>query len=738
MIITVIKEELDLLTALILTVREAVEAVLIIGILISLVKKTHPRHGSTFVYGGAAAAVFVSVGVAKFFGEAYATFGTSVEGLAGLLAVILLSYMVFWMGEQSRDLELRLQEKAGSALSAGKSWGLGLIAFLSVLREGIETVLFLVSSAETTPVNQIISGAAFGLLVAFVLGIILFRRLLKVNLHKFFIWTGYLLIVFGAGILGKTTASLQAAGWLPGTLPAWDSTAFLSESSPVGALLGGIIGYTATPTLLQVFVYLAYLTTALYFFTYSGQPDNGKLSEYGDPFRAIGLDYNHPLYRLMRKPWLPKLPMLILSFIFIILLLIGYWNIPMGPFTGQGNISWGIFTTNAENNLFIFLVWVIWLPLISISAVIVGRFWCGNLCPLRLMTESASKVGEWLRGRPSANAPYLRAGWVLPTSFVLITILVRVYDFQSTARKGVYLFLGIVLVALVIGLLFRKGTWCRYVCPIGGWLARIARLSILAVRARKPACEKCIDRPCLQGRVLAPPSAVIQEVAAASQAGVVSYPVARAERCPVFLAPPRLESSQHCLQCWNCVKNCPPERSGMRIGLRFPGAELFKPYSPELSEAVYISALLGLYMSVTLQGLLWPQVPFLITLALLMGLSAVVYAGLSYLVSSLTGISWREVLTTIGYAFLPMEWATAIITMGDDSLEFFNIVQPAAAVLLGIGFVWSSLLAASILLHRSSDKRRAIRGLVPVLAALFILLLFWSIRFLSGVVIDLT
>lgn len=723
-----------MLTALVLTLREAVEAALIIGLLSSLINKTRSGRGVAFVYGGATAAVLVSLAVARIFGEAYRAFGSSLEGLAGVLAVALLSYMVFWMGEQARDMQNRLRERA----AGGQSWGLGLLAFLAVLREGIETVLFLLAAAKTTPPAQVAAGAAIGVLAASLLAVLLFRGLVRVNLHRFFTWTAYLLIFFGAGILGQATVALQAAGWLPGTIAAWNTAWLISDSSPAGALLGGLVGYSASPSLLQVYVYLGYLVTALYLFRTSARPEHAGVSEYGDPFRPVGHDYQHPIYRLLRQRWVPQLPMLFLTLVFVALLATGFWNIPVGPFSGQGNLRWGPFNGQAENNLFIFLVWVVWLPLVSVSAVILGRFWCGNLCPLRLLTEGAARLGERLRGRPSPATPYLRAGWILPTSFVLITILVRVYDFQSRARDGVYLFLGIVAVALAVGLLFRMGTWCRYVCPIGGWLARIARLSVLGVRPRKPACARCAGHPCVRGRVPTPPGGAAREVAAAGEVGAEGSPLSRAGRCPAFLAPNRLESSQYCLQCWNCVKNCPQELSGMRLGLRFPGAELFRPYAPDLGEAVYIAALLGMYMAVTMQGLLWPRLPFLLTLALLMGFTALGYIGLSFAVSALAGVPWREALLTAGYSFLPMEFATAIITMGDDALEFFNVVVPAAATLLGVGFAWSLVLGASILLHRAPDKRRAMAGFLPVAAALFLLLLFWSARFLSGQVIDLT
>ncbi len=79
----------------------------------------------------------------------------------------------------------------------------------------------------------------------------------------------------------------------------------------------------------------------------------------------------------------------------------------------------------------------------------------------------------------------MRAGWVLPVSFVTITLIVKSYPVQSVARLGTYLFISILLLSIIVSFLFRKGTWCRYLCPIGGWLARIARLSILGIRPKE-------------------------------------------------------------------------------------------------------------------------------------------------------------------------------------------------------------------------------------------------------------
>jgi hypothetical protein len=180
-----------------------------------------------------------------------------------------------------------------------------------------------------------------------------------------------------------------------------------------------------------------------------------------------------------------------------------------------------------------------------------GRLWCGNVCPLRLVTDAGRSLGDWLRGRSSPTSPYLRMGWVLPRSFILITYFVKSWPIQTEARLGAYMFLTIFALAFLVGAVFRRGTWCRYLCPVGGWLARISRLSAIAVRPNADICAGCVDKPCLAGTV--------------------------AGRCPSYLNPSHLDSSRYCLECWVCVRNCPIEKSSMKVGWRLPGAELARP-----------------------------------------------------------------------------------------------------------------------------------------------------------------
>jgi hypothetical protein len=114
------------------------------------------------------------------------------------------------------------------------------------------------------------------------------------------------------------------------------------------------------------------------------------------------------------------------------------------------------------------------------------------------------------------------------------------------------------------------------------------------------------------------------------------------------------------------------------------------------------------------------------------------YLGLCWLVAPMAGMTFRQAVTTLGYIFLPLEFSAAVIAFGDDALEFFNIITPAASLLLTIGFVWSVVLGVSILRHQSRGKHRAIAASVPVAATLILLLFLWLGWYASGVVIDLT
>ncbi|MBI4336878.1 MAG: FTR1 family protein [Chloroflexi bacterium] len=703
--------------SLLVTARETLEASLVIGILLAYLAQTKNRHYFPSVWLGVGLAVAASglLGTALFLtigglaGRPEEVF----EGVVMWAAAGVLTYVLWWMGKQGRNMAKSLQGEARAALGKGSTLAITTLAFLAVFREGAETVLYLSAIASSSGGPGVITGAATGFGIAALAGYVVYKGGSRyLDLRVFFRVTTIILLVFAAGLVGKATLAFQAAGIFPGTIAVWDTSHLLSETVGVGAVLGVLVGYTATPSLLQVIFWLGYvaLVVALYV-DLGGRPREGR---YEEPFSPIGSGYQHILYRVLRWPRLTTLVPALMGLTLVLLLAVALFGIDVGPFNNQGMLRWGPFLGEEnENNLFNFVMWIAWLPLLSLGTVLLGRLWCGNLCPLRLVTDWARVPVERLTRKGSPIQPYMRIGWLLPVAFILITFFVKWWPVQTVARYGAIMFLVILALAVAVGFLFRRGTWCRYICPVGGWLARITRLSPLALRADLAVCASCHDKPCLRGTALA-------------------------GRCPAYLNPSRLESNRYCLKCWACATNCPPERASLKLGWRFPGAELLKPYAPDLWESLFVASLLGMYMatghrSVALAGLPWPLLFFG-----MIALTTIAYVAICAVSAPLAGISFRKALTVFGYIFLPVEFSAAVIAFGDDALEFFGIVQPAAAVLLAIGFIWSVILGVSILRNQSRGPLRAIASGVPLGLTLVTILFIWLQWYASGTVIDLT
>jgi high-affinity iron transporter len=222
------------------------------------------------VWWGTAAAVILSALVgtaifaagAEFEGETEEIF----EGVVTLAAVGVLTWMIFWMRRQGARIRSELQEKVDTALVAG---GLALagLAFFAVLREGVETALFLFAAAQGTavegasvaPASQVV-GALLGLTLAVILGVLLYRGGIRLNLRSFFRVTGFILIVVAAGLFAYSLHELQEAGWLPFLEGhAFDLSASVPDDAGVGAILRGLVGYNADPTWLEVVGWAAYI-----------------------------------------------------------------------------------------------------------------------------------------------------------------------------------------------------------------------------------------------------------------------------------------------------------------------------------------------------------------------------------------------------------------------------------------------------------------------------------------------
>jgi high-affinity iron transporter len=252
--------------------REGLEAALVVSILVAYLVKSGHADRLRPVWAGVAAAVGVSLAFGALLTftsqslsfEAQEAFG----GTLSIVAVAFVTWMIFWMRRTARSLSKELRQRVDTALAVGAG-ALALTAFLAVGREGLETSLFIWSAVQSTGQGvQPVVGATLGLLTAVVLGYLFYKGALRINLSKFFTWTGAALIVVAAGVLAYGVHDLQEAGVLPGLgALAFDISGAVPPDSWYGTLLRGTINLTPETTWLQALAWLAYLVpvTVLFF-----------------------------------------------------------------------------------------------------------------------------------------------------------------------------------------------------------------------------------------------------------------------------------------------------------------------------------------------------------------------------------------------------------------------------------------------------------------------------------------
>ncbi|MBD7981239.1 iron uptake transporter permease EfeU [Oerskovia merdavium] len=251
--------------------REGLEAALVVSILVAYLVKTGRRDLLPFLWLGVGIAVAVSIGfgAALTYGPQGLTFEAqeAIGGTLSIVAVGLITWMIFWMGKTARHLKTDLQHKLDDAVAAGK-WAVVVMALLAVGREGLETALFLWAGAQATgTTTKPLLGAVLGLAVAVLLGWAVYRGAVKLNLRVFFAWTGLFLIVVAAGVLSYGVHDLQEAGILPGLHNlAFDVSAQIPPSSWYGTVLKGVFNFSPATTWLELAAWWLYLVPTLFFF----------------------------------------------------------------------------------------------------------------------------------------------------------------------------------------------------------------------------------------------------------------------------------------------------------------------------------------------------------------------------------------------------------------------------------------------------------------------------------------
>ncbi|MCB0979193.1 MAG: iron uptake transporter permease EfeU [Ilumatobacteraceae bacterium] len=248
--------------------REGLEAALVVGILVAYLVRTERTHLLRWVWAGVAVAVTVSVafGAALTYGPKGLSFEAQelIGGSLSIVAVALITWMIFWMARTARTLRADLHARMDTAATAGPV-AVGVMALLAVGREGLETALFLWAGVRATGnTTDPLVGALLGLAVAVVLGYLVTKGAVRLDLAKFFTWTAVLLIVVAAGVLSYGIHDLQEAGVLPGLNSlAFDVSAQIPPSSWYGTLLKGTINFSPATTWLEAVAWLAYMAAVL-------------------------------------------------------------------------------------------------------------------------------------------------------------------------------------------------------------------------------------------------------------------------------------------------------------------------------------------------------------------------------------------------------------------------------------------------------------------------------------------
>jgi len=250
--------------SLLIMLREGLEAALIVGIILGYLAKTGNRSKSGIVWWGVGAAIAASlVAGAIIFLTAGSLEGRAeeiFEGAAMFIAVGVLTYMIFWMRRQAINIRAHLHAQLNTALASGSLFALGLLAFVAVGREGVESALFMFATSQAATPGATLIGGLAGLAGAIMLGYLLYRGIYRLDLRTFFNVTSMLLLLFAAGLLAHGIHEFHEAGLIPPVVEqVWNTNGILNENSLPGSFAKALLGYNGNPSLVEVLMYAGYL-----------------------------------------------------------------------------------------------------------------------------------------------------------------------------------------------------------------------------------------------------------------------------------------------------------------------------------------------------------------------------------------------------------------------------------------------------------------------------------------------
>jgi len=259
-----------MLANMLIGLREGLEAGLVVGILVAYLNRIGRRDVLPKLWIGIGAAIVVALAFGALL--TWGPYGLSFQaqeaigGILSIVAVGFVTWMIFWMARNARGLRGELEQRLDTALQ-GSAFGLVLLGIVAVGREGIETALFVWAAVKSSG-NALLgtTGALIGILAAVLLSYLFYRGTVRIDLRRFFVWTGAFLVVVAAGVFAYGIGDLQEAGLLPGGGAAFSLAAAIPPSSWYGVLLAGIFNFTPEPTWLQVFGWALYAVIVLVLF----------------------------------------------------------------------------------------------------------------------------------------------------------------------------------------------------------------------------------------------------------------------------------------------------------------------------------------------------------------------------------------------------------------------------------------------------------------------------------------
>ncbi len=250
--------------------REALEAGLILGIVLTVLQRLNAKRFFSHVFAAGGLAIILSYALGIWLSllteQAQGSWGPVIEGVISLAACAVLTYMFFWMERQARFIKSEIESRMETALSASDYWAIVSLPFFAVLREGAETVLFLKAVSIQSGGAVSWAGGLLGLGLAAVISFAIFAGGKRIPLKPLFRYTGILIVFIGAGLLAYGIHELGEVGWVPEIIEhIYDINPWLNEKKGIGSFLKALFGYNGNPSLTETIAYWAYLASILFF-----------------------------------------------------------------------------------------------------------------------------------------------------------------------------------------------------------------------------------------------------------------------------------------------------------------------------------------------------------------------------------------------------------------------------------------------------------------------------------------